>query len=57
MAPAAQELSTKAKGKKLAPETMTANKTSILTPDPLRVEIAMTIQTSTRKSEFALGQA
>jgi hypothetical protein len=33
------------------------NKTSILTPDPLRVQPAMTIQPSTQKSERALGQA
>ena len=34
-----------------------ANKASILTPDPLRVEHAMTIQPSTQKSERALDQA
>jgi len=33
------------------------NKTSIRTPDPLRVEILMTIQPLTQKSERALGQA
>ena len=35
----------------------TPNKTSILTPDPPRVQSAMTIQPSTQKSERALGQA
>ncbi len=34
-----------------------ANKTSILTPDPLRVQPAMTIQPSIQTSERALGQA
>ena len=34
-----------------------ANKASILTPDPLRVQPAMTTQLSTQKSERALGQA
>lgn len=34
-----------------------ANKTSILTPDPLRVQSVMTIQPSNQKSERALGQA
>ena len=33
------------------------NKTSILTPDPPRVESFMTIQPSTQKPERALGQA
>ena len=33
------------------------HKTSILTPDPFRVESLMTIQPSTQKSERALGQA
>jgi len=33
------------------------NKKSILTPDAPRVEILMTIQPSTQKSERALGQA
>ena len=33
------------------------NKTSILTPDPLRVQTPMTIQPSTQNSERALGQA
>ena len=32
------------------------NKTSILTPDPPRVQPAMTIQPLTQKSERALGQ-
>ena len=34
-----------------------ANKTSILTPDPPRVQSVMMIQPSTQKSECALGQA
>ncbi|MFT5471340.1 MAG: molecular chaperone DnaK (HSP70) [Verrucomicrobiales bacterium] len=39
-------------------ETKTkSNKTSILTPGPLRVESLMTIQSSTQKSECVLGQA
>jgi len=33
------------------------NKTSILTPDLLRVQSAMNIQPLTQKSERALGQA
>ncbi|MFT5122728.1 MAG: hypothetical protein ACI97B_001360 [Verrucomicrobiales bacterium] len=33
------------------------NNTSILTPDPLRVENLVIIQPSTQKSERALGQA
>jgi|GEM_PF-2192871 len=33
-----------------------ANKTSILTPDPWRLESIMTTQLSTQKSESTLGQ-
>lgn len=38
-------------------ENPAANKASILTPAPLRVQPAMTIQPLTQKSERALGQA
>ena len=38
-------------------DTKLPNKTSILTPDPLRVQPVMIIQPLTKKSERALGQA
>lgn len=41
----------------MASDQPNANKASILTPDPPRVESAMTIQPSTQKSERAPGQA
>ena len=41
----------------MTPEAKKANKASILTPDPLQVEMPDRIQPSTQKSESALGQA
>ena len=38
-------------------QRIAANKVSILTPDPFRVEALMTIQPLTQKAERALGQA